>query len=81
MTGRPGTCHNAAEGFRSTVQKAVELVSFFPDAGPRYLYGTRRVVMTDYPYLLVYRVRGDILQVIAIAHTSRRPGYWRDRLD
>lgn len=42
----------AAEGFHSTVQKAVELVSAFPEAGPRYLYGTRRVVMSDYPYLL-----------------------------
>lgn len=36
--------------------------------------------MTDYPYLLVYRVRDNLLQIIAVAHTSRRPSYWRDRL-
>jgi hypothetical protein len=32
-------------------------------------------------FTLIYRERlsGDI-QVVAVAHTSRKPGYWRQRL-
>jgi hypothetical protein len=33
-----------------------------------------------HPYLVVYALRGDEIIVLAIAHTSREPGYWRERL-
>jgi hypothetical protein len=32
-----------------------------------------------FPYKIVYRERADDLYIVAIAHTSRRPGYWKDR--
>ncbi len=32
-----------------------------------------------FPYALVFRIRGDELQVIAVMHMSRRPGYWKER--
>ncbi len=33
----------------------------------------------SFPFSLVYVVRGEILFVVAVAHQSRRPGYWRGR--
>jgi len=33
-----------------------------------------------FPFLIVYAMLGDQLVVIAVAHTSRKPGYWRERL-
>lgn len=32
-----------------------------------------------FPYALIFRIRGDQLQVIAVMHMSRNPGYWRGR--
>ncbi len=33
-----------------------------------------------FPYALVYRIEdADNLQVIAVMHLSREPGYWRNR--
>jgi plasmid stabilization system protein ParE len=32
-----------------------------------------------FPYALVFRIRGDELQVLAVMHLSRRPGYWKDQ--
>ncbi len=32
-----------------------------------------------FPYLLVFRIRDDEIQVVAIAHMSRKPSYWEDR--
>jgi len=47
-------------------------------AGP---HQTRKFLLRQFPYIVIYRERtpGEI-QVIAIAHTSRKPGYWKQRL-
>ena len=41
--------------------------------------GRRRWLIRRFPYLIVYRIEGDFLHVLAIAHTSRRPEYWEAR--
>lgn len=40
---------------------------------------TRQFLLQRFPYKIVYRVRPHDLYIVAIAHTSRRPGYWRNR--
>ncbi len=45
-------------------------------------YGKRLRKFTvgdKFPYSIVYAVLGDILFILAYAHGSRRPGYWRSR--
>ncbi|MCW1887089.1 type II toxin-antitoxin system RelE/ParE family toxin [Luteolibacter flavescens] len=42
--------------------------------------GYRRVNCPVFPYYLAYVVREEVLVVVAVAHSSRRPGYWQDRL-
>ena len=34
----------------------------------------------DFPFSLVYVRRDDEVEIIAVAHGRRRPGYWRSRL-
>lgn len=69
-----------AEGFLNQVAHAIDQVIRFPLSGRQYLAGTRRIVVRGFPYLVVYRNRANLIEVIAVAHTSRRPGYWRHRL-
>lgn len=33
-----------------------------------------------FPYRVIYFARDDLLMIVAVAHTKRRPGYWRERL-
>lgn len=69
-----------AELYDATVA-LLELISTHPSIGtmrPDPL-PTRQLVLQRFPYKIVYRVRAHDLYVVAIAHTSRRPGYWRDR--
>jgi plasmid stabilization system protein ParE len=42
--------------------------------------GYRRVNCPVFPYYIAHVVRGDVLAVVAVAHASRRAGFWRDRL-
>ena len=39
----------------------------------------RRVSTSVFPYALLYVVEGEIANVLAVSHSSRRPDYWHDR--
>jgi plasmid stabilization system protein ParE len=40
----------------------------------------RKVALQGFPFDLIYRQVGEIVQVLAVAHHRRRPGYWARRL-
>lgn len=40
----------------------------------------RRRKVGVFPYRVVYFVRDDELLIVAFAHQSRRPGYWKQRI-
>jgi toxin ParE1/3/4 len=42
--------------------------------------GAKRLILKRFPYDIVVYERGVDLVVVAFAHHSRRPGYWRARL-
>ena len=69
----------AATRFRRELDRAVDLISERPEAGPPYLGNTRRLLLRRFPFVVVYRVRGATLEIVAVAHGRRRPGYWRKR--
>lgn len=41
--------------------------------------GIKRLVLRRFPYDIVVRETPEEIIVVAIAHQSRRPGYWRSR--
>lgn len=43
-------------------------------------FEVRNYPLHRFPYRCVYWISGERVIIIAIAHTSRRPGYWHDRL-
>jgi plasmid stabilization system protein ParE len=70
---------SAAAGFVREIEHAIQRVADAPERYPMTLSGRRRFVLMNYPFDLVYRVRRKEIEVIAIAHHSRTPGYWRSR--
>jgi plasmid stabilization system protein ParE len=70
----------AAVNFVAEVDQAIELIAESPLRWPKGLHGTRKFVLQRFPFAIVYREREAHVQVLAIAHGHRRPGYWRDRL-
>jgi len=74
---------SAAERFLARARRTMELIEHFPQAGSPvrpFKKGTRRMWVRGYPYQLVYVDVGDHIEIIAVAHDSRRPGYWRKRI-
>lgn len=67
------------EEFRRELEHAIVLIAERPDTWPTYLHGTRRFILRRFPYAVVYRREPTAVLVVAIAHGSRKPGYWRRR--
>lgn len=67
--------------FYDAVVRAIELIRTHPDIGTLRAgrLPHRRVLVAGFPYQIVYRVRENDLYVVALAHTSRRPGFWQGR--
>jgi hypothetical protein len=57
----------------------VDLALRFPMGGSPWLHRTRRVFTQGFPFAVVYRPDPDGCIIFAVAHTRRRPDYWRGR--
>ena len=69
----------AAEALLRELEKAIQTLSATPDRWPVFEHGCRRYPLLRFPYLLIYRETTSSIQVLAVAHGRRRPGYWRSR--
>jgi plasmid stabilization system protein ParE len=70
---------SAADEFINEIERAFRLLRQFPAMGESSERKTRSFPLHDFPYSLIYRVQGDTIRIIAVAHHSRRPAYWAGR--
>lgn len=69
----------AAQGFLLELDRAVRSAAEFSERWPEAIRGERRCLFSSYPFTLLYRIKGGLIFITAVAHQSRRPGYWRHR--
>jgi plasmid stabilization system protein ParE len=67
------------KSFLSELDRAVDCIAESPDRWPKFEAGTRRYLMHRFPFMVIYRQHNDVIQVLAVAHARRKPGYWKHR--
>lgn len=68
----------AAERVVQRIQDAVENLRIYPAMGRAgRIGGTRELVISGVPYVVVYTVAGGTLQVAAVIHTARQ---WPEKI-
>ena len=74
-------CDYSGESFGPTrarrtalqIHEAIHTLSQFPHRGrPGRKLGTSELVITGLPFLVVYRVKGDVVEVVRILHGAQR---------
>jgi toxin ParE1/3/4 len=67
--------------FLQAIGRVVDLLQERPALGAVLGRGVayRHLLVSGFPYRIVYVERADDLYIVAIAHLRRRPGYWRHR--
>lgn len=70
---------SAADSFLAELDYGIESISDAPERWPLFVHGTRRYLFHRFPFQIIYRVMNDRIEVVAVAHGRRRPGYWKSR--
>jgi plasmid stabilization system protein ParE len=68
-----------SQSFIAEFEHSVTLLLRYPGIGAVWRHGKRRLVTRRFPFGVIYTVVGDQIRILAVAHQSRRPGYWRGR--
>ncbi len=68
-----------ANAFRLAMADALEEIAEFPERYAPIRNTIRAKVLHPYPFSIIYEVVQDTVRVYAIAHSKRKPFYWRDR--
>lgn len=62
--------------FRAAVKEALPRIRAWPLSCPVERGDIRRLVLSRFPYKLLYSVEPDHLYILAVAHQHREPEYW-----
>ena len=71
---------DAADAFEIELERALTLIARNPKTWPPYVHQTQKIGLRHYPFNLVFRESSRGVEVIAVAHQRRKPGYWKDRI-
>jgi len=68
------------EEFTAEVERLRTRLAEYPALGATYASLHRRVLLRRFPFAVIYRADKSNVTIIAVAHTKRRPDYWRGRV-
>ncbi len=57
-----------------------EIIPLTKMLGKAGMQGAKRLTLKRFPYDIVVKESPEEIIVVAVAHQSRRPGYWRNRV-
>jgi toxin ParE1/3/4 len=68
------------ESFLIAINEAIKRIRKNPRGFQRYRRtGYRFCIVRRFRYVIYFRELADRIRIVAVAHGSRRPGYWRRR--
>ena len=67
--------YKAVEATLLTIEDAPDRLRVFADGE------IRRVLTRVFPYGILYAIDQDYVVIVAVAHCSRKPDYWKSRLE
>jgi plasmid stabilization system protein ParE len=65
--------------FLEAVSDAIHHIQAHPSLYRRISDSWRQCRVPRFPFGIIYRLKDRRIQVVAVMHLHRKPGYWRDR--
>jgi len=69
----------AAGRFEAEFQEALDRIRRHPANWAVYDATRWFVTLKKFPFHVIFRLKGEVIWVVALAHGSRDPDYWRGR--
>jgi len=68
-----------SQAFLDEFERSVERLLRHPLLGAKWRKDKRKLIMTRFPYAVIYVISKDELRIYAVAHHNRQPAYWHGR--
>jgi plasmid stabilization system protein ParE len=65
--------------FLNELESCLERIGQQPALGGAVTSTLRRRLMKKFPFSVIYAYEDEVLVVVAVAHMTRKPGYWKRR--
>ena len=70
----------AAVRFEHELEEMLTAIRANPEGFPLIDDQHREAILARFPFSVIFRTLADAVAVVAVAHGSRAPGYWRTRV-
>lgn len=68
-----------AQRFLDNLEEALHRIQRHPQAYRQVEGEIRKCRVAHFPFGVIYRVRSDSIEIIAVVHRRQSPGYWKQR--
>lgn len=65
--------------FYQAIETTLARIAQHPNSFPTVKGGARRVLVEKFPYSIIYRVKAEVVVVVAVIHHRRNPIVWERR--
>ena len=65
--------------FLTSVQDALNRIELNPEVYTTVESDVRRCLTKTFPFGILFRIRPDMIVIMAVMHLHRDPGYWKNR--
>jgi hypothetical protein len=65
--------------FLASIQDSINRINLNSELYPEVDGDVRRCMVKTFPFGVFFRVRIEAIQIVAVSHLRREPGYWRSR--
>jgi hypothetical protein len=69
------------DSFLNLIDEVLAKIQCNPNMGKPGKFGTRSWKLKRFPFRVVYLEHNERIWIIAVAHLSRKPDYWLNRLE
>ncbi|MDJ0762122.1 MAG: type II toxin-antitoxin system RelE/ParE family toxin [Myxococcota bacterium] len=66
--------------FVAAVRESIGRIEMHPYLYQTVEYDIRQSSVKRFPYGIIYRLTPERIEIIAVMHLNRKPGYWKARL-
>lgn len=78
---QPALGHDFLDEFSAACAALTTTASRYPRLETlRSRNNIRRLLLRRFPYMIVFECQGDEVVVLAVAHVSQKPNYWKKRI-
>ena len=74
-----GQQENLGKRFLSSIEDGVARIRINPHLYPLIDEDVRRCLTRTFPFGILFRDRGNRIEIIAVMQLRRKPGYWKER--